>query len=157
MKKHAFRERVDHIWQRVTEGMQFSQLWSQFRKDAHSSYRLYSQEVDSTRVAGVPQSTHFFSVIRQFFWAILEKLTPARRVLLLIALVLVVVPGGERRLHRWFERPRRSGVVADRRTDDREDRRQPGHSDSAFSTSIRAVRSRPLAIFRSGVGQPVPP
>ncbi len=95
MKKHAFRERVDHIWQRVTEGMQFSQLWSQFRKDAHSSYRLYSQEVDSTRVAGVPQSTHFFSVIRQFFWAILEKLTPARRGLLLIALVLVVVPGGE--------------------------------------------------------------
>jgi phosphoserine phosphatase RsbU/P len=95
MAEHAFRERVDRFWLRVTEGMQLSQLWSQFRKDAHSSYRLYSQEVDSTRVAGVPHSKHFFSVASQFFWAIVEKLTPARRLLLLVALVLVVVPGGE--------------------------------------------------------------
>lgn len=95
MQKHAFTERVDRFWQRVTEGMELSQLWSQFRKDAHSSYRLYSQEVDSTRIEGVPHSKHFFHVAGQFFWAIVEKLTPARRVLLLIALVLVIVPGGE--------------------------------------------------------------
>src|SRR5277367_6021708 len=90
-----FRERAEQFWQRVTEGMQLSQLWGQFRRDAHSSYRLYSQEVDSTRVAGVSRSSHFFSIASQFFWAIVEKLTPARRVLLLIALVLVVLPGGE--------------------------------------------------------------
>jgi hypothetical protein len=34
-------------------------------------------------------------VASQYFWAILEKLTPARRVFLLIALTLVIVPGGE--------------------------------------------------------------
>jgi sigma-B regulation protein RsbU (phosphoserine phosphatase) len=90
-----FRERAEQFWQRVTEGMQLSQLWSQFRRDAHSSYRLYSQEVDSTRVAGVSRSSHFFQVASQFFWAIVEKLTPARRVLLLVALVLIIVPGGE--------------------------------------------------------------
>jgi sigma-B regulation protein RsbU (phosphoserine phosphatase) len=95
MEKHEFRERVDLFWQRVTEGMQLNELWSQFRKDAHSSYRLYSREVDSTRVTGVPHGKHFFGVANQFFWAILEKLTPARRVLLLVALVLVIVPGGE--------------------------------------------------------------
>jgi serine phosphatase RsbU (regulator of sigma subunit) len=95
MEKQAFTERVDQFWQRVTEGMQLSQLWTQFRKDTHSSYRLYSQEVDATRVEGVPQGKHLFSVARQFFWAILEKLTPARRVLLLIALVLIIFPGGE--------------------------------------------------------------
>ena len=53
MGKHDLSERVNRFWQRVTEGMQLSQLWSQFRTDAHSSYRLYSREVDSTRVAGV--------------------------------------------------------------------------------------------------------
>src|SRR5277367_7189946 len=90
-----FRERAEQFWQRVTEGMQLSQLWSQFRRDAHSSYRLYSQEVDSTRAAGVTHSSHVFSIASQFFWAIVEKLTPARRVLLLVALVLVVLPGGE--------------------------------------------------------------
>lgn len=88
-------ERVDRFWQRVTEGMQLSQLWSQFQADARSSYRLYSKDVDVTRGAGVRKGEHFLNVAYQFFWAILEKLSPARRVLLLLALVLVVIPGGE--------------------------------------------------------------
>lgn len=75
--------------------MELNQLWSQFRKDAHSSYRMYSQEVDRTRTEGVPRHHHFFRVMVQFFWAIIEKLTPARRVLLLIALVLLFFPGGQ--------------------------------------------------------------
>jgi phosphoserine phosphatase RsbU/P len=87
--------RAKQFWQRVTEGMELNQLWSQFRKDAHSSYRLYSQDVDPSRMEGAPHSHHFFGVAKQFFWAIVEKLTPARRVLLLLALVLIIVPGGE--------------------------------------------------------------
>jgi sigma-B regulation protein RsbU (phosphoserine phosphatase) len=43
----------------------------------------------------MPKFKHYFNLTRQFFWAIVEKLTPARRVLLLIALVLVFLPGGE--------------------------------------------------------------
>jgi hypothetical protein len=87
--------RAKQFWQRVSEGIELSQLWSQFRKDAHSSYRLYSQDVDPTRIEGASHSHHFFGVAKQFFWAIVEKLTPARRVLLLLALVLIIVPGGE--------------------------------------------------------------
>jgi phosphoserine phosphatase RsbU/P len=90
-----FKEQAEYFWQRVTEGMAIHQLWSQFQKDAHSSYRLYSAEIDSTRQAGVPHSSHFLHLAGQFFWAVMEKLTPARRVLLLVALVLVIVPGGE--------------------------------------------------------------
>jgi hypothetical protein len=41
----SFMERVDRFWQRVTDGMQLGQLWSQFQTDARSSYRLYSHEV----------------------------------------------------------------------------------------------------------------
>jgi serine phosphatase RsbU (regulator of sigma subunit) len=94
-RKSRLQERAEQFWQRVTEGMELSQLWSQFRKDAQSSYRLYSEDVDRTRAEGVPQSTHFWRLAGQFFWTIIEKLTPARRVLLLVALVLVIVPGGE--------------------------------------------------------------
>ncbi len=94
-QKPRFKEQAERFWQRVTEGMELSQLWSQFRRDATSSYHLYSKEVDRTRVEGVPQSTHFFRVAGEYFWAIIEKLTPARRVLLLVALVLVFLPGGE--------------------------------------------------------------
>jgi phosphoserine phosphatase RsbU/P len=91
----TFMQRVDRFWLRVTEGMQLSQLWSQFQTDARSSYRLYSNEVDSSRTAGVPRRKHFFNLVSQFFWAILLKLTPARRVLLLIALILLCFPSGE--------------------------------------------------------------
>jgi sigma-B regulation protein RsbU (phosphoserine phosphatase) len=91
----TFMHRVDRFWQRVTDGMQLNQLWSQFQTDARSSYRLYSHEVDSSRVAGVPRGKHFFNVVSQFFWAIVLKLSPARRVLLLIALILLCFPSGE--------------------------------------------------------------
>ena len=87
--------RAKQFWQRVTEGMELNQLWSQFRKDASSGYRLYSQDVDPTRIEGASRRKHFFHMAKQFFWAIVEKLTPARRVLLLLALVLIIVPGGE--------------------------------------------------------------
>ncbi len=92
---HGLMARIDRFWQRVTEGMAVSELWSQFRVDARSSYRLYSQEVDSTRTPGVGRGKHFLNVVVQFFWAFLEKLTPARRVLLLIAIVLMLGPSGE--------------------------------------------------------------
>jgi phosphoserine phosphatase RsbU/P len=88
-------DRVGKFWNRVTEGMRADQLWQQFQTDARSSYRLYSKEVDSERVAGVSKAKHFFRVAAQFFWAILEKLSPARRVLLLVALVLMFGPSGE--------------------------------------------------------------
>ena len=86
--------RLEKFWQRVTDGMKLNELWRQFQADARFSYRLYSQDVDSTRTAGVPKRKHVFNVARQFFWAMLEKLSPARRVLLLIALVLILFPSG---------------------------------------------------------------
>ncbi|MBV8629583.1 MAG: serine/threonine-protein phosphatase [Silvibacterium sp.] len=94
-QKPCFRDQAEQFWARVTEGLAIGDLWSQFRRDATSSYQLYSKEVDRTRVEGVPHSTHFLHVASQYFWAIIEKLTPARRVLLLVALVLILLPGGE--------------------------------------------------------------
>jgi hypothetical protein len=81
--------RAKTFWQRVTDGMKLDELWNQFQADARSSYRLYSQDVDSTRTPGITRGKHFFNVAGQFFWAMMEKLTPARRVLLLLALVFL--------------------------------------------------------------------
>jgi sigma-B regulation protein RsbU (phosphoserine phosphatase) len=88
-------ERVDRFWARVTEGRHVDELWRQFLTDARTSYRLYSKDVDAERVAGMSKAKHFFRIVGQFFWAVLEKLTPARRVLLLVALVLMFGPSGE--------------------------------------------------------------
>jgi sigma-B regulation protein RsbU (phosphoserine phosphatase) len=88
-------ERVDKFWFRVTEGMRVGALWKQFQSDARSSYRLYSKDVDSERIEGVSKGKHYLHLASQFFWAFLEKLSPARRVLLLVAIVLMLAPGGE--------------------------------------------------------------
>jgi phosphoserine phosphatase RsbU/P len=82
--------RVRRFWRRVTDGMELNQLWDQFRTDARASYGLYSREIDATPKDGVKRGRHFWGVARQFFWAILEKLSPARRVVLLVALALMV-------------------------------------------------------------------
>jgi sigma-B regulation protein RsbU (phosphoserine phosphatase) len=75
--------------------MELEQLWSQFQTDARSSYQLYSHGIETTRAAGVPKGKHWFEVVKQYFWAILEKLSPARRILLLVALVMIILPGGQ--------------------------------------------------------------
>ncbi len=81
---------VRQFWLRVSEGLAMNQLWSQFAKDARSSYRLYSAGLDQE-----PQRSglgRVWQMAKLLFWAILEKLTPARRVLLLLALILLFIP-----------------------------------------------------------------
>jgi hypothetical protein len=84
--------RLHQFWQRVTEGMQITQLWSQFETEARSSYRLYSSDVAAKTPEGLTRRGHRLHVVKEFFWAILEKLSPARRVLLLAALIMLVFP-----------------------------------------------------------------
>ena len=85
-----FGEKVNRFWQRVTEGLALNQLWSQFEKDARASYRLYSKDLEAKEAENVQPGRKFMHTAQQFFWAVLEKLTPARRVLLLISLLLLV-------------------------------------------------------------------
>ncbi len=86
-------ERVQKFWQRVSEGRAVEDLWSQFAADARSSYGFYGQDVDWDEIHKLPRWKQPWPVIKQFFWALLNKLTPARRVLLLAALVLLFLSG----------------------------------------------------------------
>jgi sigma-B regulation protein RsbU (phosphoserine phosphatase) len=81
-----------NFWRRVTEGLEVSQLWSQFESEARASYRLYSHDVAAKTPEGLTRRGHHLHVIKEFFWAVFEKLSPARRVLLLVALVLLIIP-----------------------------------------------------------------
>jgi sigma-B regulation protein RsbU (phosphoserine phosphatase) len=86
--QHRFKGRARRFWLRLSDGMALNELWAQFEKDARSSYRLYSAGLDNlqaepSRFRRVRQTT------RAVLWAILEKLTPARRVLLVLALILL--------------------------------------------------------------------
>ncbi|MGC2273152.1 MAG: serine/threonine protein phosphatase, partial [Candidatus Sulfotelmatobacter sp.] len=92
--------RLHKFWQRVTEGLELTQLWSQFESEARTSYRLYSRDVAAKTPEGFIKR-HRLRVVKEFFWAVLEKLSPARRVLLLMALIMLVIPQGKLDLHFW--------------------------------------------------------
>jgi phosphoserine phosphatase RsbU/P len=87
------RGKARQFWHRVSEGLAVNQLWSQFVKDARSSYRLYSAGLDDLQTKG-SRPRRGWQIAKALFWAILEKLTPARRVLLLLALILLFFPSG---------------------------------------------------------------
>jgi serine phosphatase RsbU (regulator of sigma subunit) len=89
-----FTVRLRNFWRRVTEGLAVSQLWSQFESEARASYRLYSKDVAAKTPEGLTNRGRHLHVAKEFFWAVFEKLSPARRVLLLLALVLLVLPHG---------------------------------------------------------------
>jgi sigma-B regulation protein RsbU (phosphoserine phosphatase) len=86
--------RLRRFWQRITEGLELTQLWSQFETEARSSYRLYSRDVAAKTPEGLTPGGNRLHVVKEFFWAVLEKLTPARRVLLLVALIMLLIPTG---------------------------------------------------------------
>jgi len=85
---------MERFWRRVTEGLEISQLWSQFESEAKASYRLYSKDVAAKTPEGLTRRGRHLHVVKEFFWAVLEKLSPARRVLLLAAVILLLFPHG---------------------------------------------------------------
>lgn len=89
----SFKTKARGFWHRVTEGLALSQLWSQLVKDARSSYRLYSAGLENLeREPG--RRRRGWQITKALFWAVIEKLTPARRVLVLLGLILLFFPAG---------------------------------------------------------------
>src|ERR1700728_466294 len=87
-RRHRFR----NFWARVTEGRGLEQLGSQLVSDAKASYALYSKDVDWEEVArGARGPRRIWRSVWALFQAMLMKLTPARRVLLLLAIVLILI------------------------------------------------------------------
>jgi sigma-B regulation protein RsbU (phosphoserine phosphatase) len=84
----------DRFWTRVTEGRELSELWSQFRRDAQSGYQFYQKDFRADEAPGRPKWKQFVDKAKALMWALLEKLTPARRVLLLVGVVLLILPSG---------------------------------------------------------------
>jgi phosphoserine phosphatase RsbU/P len=86
-------DRVRQFWQRVSEGRQIDDLWSQFTADARASYGFYMKEADAEELRSQRGFHRWFHICKILFWSLLMKLTPARRVLLLVAFVMLVMSG----------------------------------------------------------------
>jgi serine phosphatase RsbU (regulator of sigma subunit) len=94
--------RVRQFWQRVSEGRQLDELWSQFTADARAGYGFYMKEADSEELGPHRGLKRWFRIAKTLFWSLLMKMTPARRVLLLVAFVMLVMSGIKLRVGQNF-------------------------------------------------------
>ena len=87
------RRRVpgDGLWDRISEGRRLDELWSQFSADAQASYGFYGKDLDWEQLKTIPAWRRPFRVAKHFFWALVMKMTPARRVLLFVALAMLIL------------------------------------------------------------------
>jgi hypothetical protein len=86
-----FPQRAKDFWTRVSEGLELNELWSQFVHDARTSYGLYSREFKRGDLEGLTRRQRAWAITKQFFWAVVMKLSPARRIVLLAAVGLLVM------------------------------------------------------------------
>ncbi len=84
-------QRLGNFWQRITDGIAIEHLFGQVRADARASYQFYSKDVASAP-EGESHWRRFWRMARGLFWAMMMKLSPGRRVLLLVSLVLLFFP-----------------------------------------------------------------
>ena len=84
-------QRLDSFWGRVTEGLELQALWAQFIAEAQASYSLYAREVDWAALEREKSVRRFFKTLNALFWAMILKLSPARRVFLLLSLLFGVL------------------------------------------------------------------
>ena len=79
------------MWDRISEGKELSDLWAQFSADAQASYGFYGKDVDWQGINELPRWRRPRQIAKQIFWALLMKMTPARRVFLFVALGLLLL------------------------------------------------------------------
>jgi len=80
--------RISRFWQKLSDGLEAQQLWNQFRAEARSSYEFYSQDIDLAELKKGRGIGWAMRVASAWFWAIVMKLSPSRRVALVLALML---------------------------------------------------------------------
>src|ERR1035438_4803089 len=81
------------FWQRTSDGLNAEQLWAQFRRETRSSLNLYSAETGLNLQEEWSVRKGRRRVVTAVAGAVSDRLTPVRRVLLLVALVLLVIFG----------------------------------------------------------------
>lgn len=84
------RRGASRLWRRLTEGLQMHELWAQFRADARDGYAHYAAEIDWEAIAARSRWRRPVALARVLAWAMILKLTPARRLFLLLACLLAL-------------------------------------------------------------------
>ncbi len=83
------------FWQRTSDGLNAAQLWEQFRRETRSGLNLYSAETGRNLREEWSARRGRRRVFAAVAGAMYNRLTPVRRLLLLIAVFILVMPAWE--------------------------------------------------------------
>jgi phosphoserine phosphatase RsbU/P len=75
-------------WSRLTSGMEIEELWSQFKSEAVESSRPYKQDFAGLTGKNQQSWKRPFKILGALFVSVLKKLSPARRMFLLLTMCL---------------------------------------------------------------------
>ncbi|MGB7761150.1 MAG: PP2C family protein-serine/threonine phosphatase [Bryobacteraceae bacterium] len=79
------------FWQRTSDGLNAEQLWVQFRRETRSSLNLYSAETGRNLREEWSSRKDRRRVFAAVAGAMYDRLTPVRRILLLLAVALLII------------------------------------------------------------------
>jgi sigma-B regulation protein RsbU (phosphoserine phosphatase) len=80
--------RLRSFWDRLSDGLAARQLWDRFRSEARASYQMYRKEAGPEQTGDAKGLRRAWRIGRTMFWAMVMKLSPPRRVALILALLL---------------------------------------------------------------------
>ena len=95
---HRLHTRIRHLWwrcesgwHRLTAGMELEELWAQFKKEAGQSSAPYKLELNHP-AEKTPRSWKLpFQIFSSLCLSVLNKLSPPRRLFLLLTLILAIL------------------------------------------------------------------
>ena len=83
--------RTQDRWRVLTSGLEIDELWTRFKSEAQESSRLYKQDLDRTTTQEDRSWKRPFKIFAAVSWSILRKLSPARRLFLLLTILLAIL------------------------------------------------------------------
>jgi phosphoserine phosphatase RsbU/P len=78
-------------WSHLTAGIEIEELWGQFKTEAAESSRPYKQDVSGREGKREQSWKQPFKIFNALVWSVLKKLSPARRLFLLLTIIIAVL------------------------------------------------------------------
>jgi serine phosphatase RsbU (regulator of sigma subunit) len=90
-RKHRLTDSARSFLDTYTHGLKSEDLQRLFTRDTREAYRFFARGIDERKLAGLKRHKLWLARAKLFFWAFTLRLSPARRVLYGVALVLCLI------------------------------------------------------------------
>lgn len=90
-RKPSLAERSRSFLDAYTQGLKGQDLHRLFTRDTREAYRFFTKNIDERPLAGLKRHRRWMARARLFFWAFTLRLSPARRVIYGVGLLLCLL------------------------------------------------------------------